>query len=259
MQRVGISFNGEIIADGAIHRFATGKKGYKDGWYVFHGMAGAFGDWSKDIHEKWSLKTADVPGLDKEQLFEQIEKTKKSLEEERFQRQEEVALTALNKWNALFETGQSRYLAKKKVEAFGVRFSKDFLIIPLRDTAGKLWSLQWIASDGTKRFMGGGRKKGCFHTIGVLENGKPIIIIEGYATGASIYMANQQATVIAFDAGNLVPVIEELKKAYTKSPLLIAGDDDRGCEHNTGRIKAEEAARRQNCRVVFPKFKNTEA
>ncbi|HUX80290.1 MAG TPA: AAA family ATPase, partial [Alphaproteobacteria bacterium] len=46
---------------------------------------------------------------------------------------------------------------------------------------------------------------------------------------------------------------------YTKSPLLIAGDDDRGCEHNTGRIKAEEAARRQNCRVVFPKFKNTEA
>ena len=124
MQQVGISFNGEILADGAIHRFATRNKGHKDGWYVFYGVAGAFGDWARDIYEKWSLKTADAPSLDKEQLFEQIEKTKESLEEERRQRRAEVALTALSKWNALSETRQSPYLIKKKIEAFGVRFSK---------------------------------------------------------------------------------------------------------------------------------------
>ncbi|HUX79304.1 MAG TPA: AAA family ATPase [Alphaproteobacteria bacterium] len=258
MHQVGISFNGEVLADGTIHRFATEKKGQRDCWYVFYGMAGAFGDWKRDIHEKWSLKNNFVPGLNKEQLFEQIEKAKKAAEEEKQCKYEETEKLALDKWNSLSETGNSPYLLKKQVEAFGVRFNKDFLIIPLRDTSGKLWSLQWISPDGTKRFLTGGRKKGCFHPIGVLENGKPIIVTEGYATGASIHMATQQPAVIAFDAGNLEPVIEKLKKDYPKSPLLIAGDEDIGREHNTGRIKAEEAARKHNCRVVFPQFKTTE-
>ncbi|OJW51795.1 MAG: hypothetical protein BGO67_07070 [Alphaproteobacteria bacterium 41-28] len=258
MHQSGIDLGEEIIADGVIHRFATGKKGHKDGWYVFYGLAGAFGDWSQDIHEKWSLKTADVPGLDKEQLFEQIKKAKESINEEGHQRQEEVALTALDKWNALSAEGQSPYLIRKKVEAFCVRFSKKYLVIPLRDTIGKLWSLQWIGSDGTKQFLTGGRKKGCFHTIGSLEEGKPIIVTEGYATGASIYMATQQATVIAFDAGNLDSVIEELKKAFPRSPILIAGDEDCWKESNVGRIKAEEAAKKYGCSAIFPKFKDIE-
>ena len=74
---------------------------------------------------------------------------------------------------------------------------------------------------------------------------------EGYATGASIYMATHQPTVIAFDAGNLEPVIEDLKQAYPKSPLVIAGDDDQWKEHNVGREKAEEAARKYGCRHRF--------
>lgn len=47
--------------------------------------------------------------------------------------------------------------------------------------------------------------------------------------------------------------------AHSKSPILIAGDDDRGNAQNTGRIKAETVARKHNCRVVFPKFKNLSA
>ena len=78
MSQAGIDFRDKIIADGALHRFPTGKKGHKDGWYVFYGMAGAFGDWSRDVNEKWCLRNKDVPGLDKEQLFEQIEKAKKN-------------------------------------------------------------------------------------------------------------------------------------------------------------------------------------
>lgn len=119
-----------------------------------------------------------------------------------------------------------------------------------------MWSLQWIAPDGTKRFLPGGRKKGCFHHMGIFEDGKPIFITEGYATGASVYMATQYPTVIAFDAGNLSPVIEELRKAYPNSPLIIAGDDDKGKEYNVGREKAEQAAKEHNCSVVFPQFKD---
>ena len=259
MQRRGINFRDEIIPDGAIHRFDPGGKGNKDGWYVFYGMAGAFGDWSQDIHEKWSLKNDEgLSYQDQEYLRAQIEKAKRAADEERLHKHEETAAGALAKWNALSDSGGSPYFGKKKVDAFGVRFSKDFLIIPLRDTAGKLWSLQWIGPDGVKRFLAGGRKKGCFHHIGILENGKTIFITEGYVTGASIHMATHQTTVIAFDAGNLDSVIEELKKAYPKSPIIIAGDDDCWKDHNTGREKAEDAAQQYGCTVIFPKFKNTE-
>lgn len=254
----GIVCREDIIADGQIHRFANHGKGKKDGWYVYHDMAGAFGDWSQNIQGKWSLKAESLPSQDKEHLVGQIEKAKQDAEEERLRKYEETATFALEKWDTLSETGTSPYLLKKKVEAFGVRFHEGICVIPLKDTAGKLWSLQWISPDGTKRFLAGGRKKGCFHSIGVLEDGKPIIVVEGYATGASVHMATQQVVVIAFDAGNLEPVIEKLKKAYPKSSLLITGDDDRGRERNTGRTKAEEAAQRHNCRVVFPQFKNTE-
>ena len=45
----GIVCREDIIADGQIHRFPTKHKERKDGWFVFHGLAGAFGDWSQDI------------------------------------------------------------------------------------------------------------------------------------------------------------------------------------------------------------------
>jgi len=256
MRRTGLNFKENIIEDGAIHRISTGNKGHKDGWYVFYGLAGAFGDWGKDIHGKWSLKAESLPSQDKEHLVEQIEKAKQDAEEERLRKYEETAAFALEKWNTLSETGTSPYLLKKKVGAFDIRFSNDILVVPLKDVRGKLWSLQWIKPDDTKRFLTGGRKKGCFHSIGVLEDGKPIIVVEGYATGASIHMATQQAVVVAFDAGSLEPVIEELKRVYPKSPTLIAGDDDCWKERNAGREKAEQASRKYGCSVVFPKFKD---
>jgi putative DNA primase/helicase len=258
MHQAGIVFNGEIMSDGVIHRFPSGNKSQKDGWYVFYGMAGAFGDWSRDINEKWALNKEVLPYQGKEKLREQLRSAQHMVEEERLRKHEETATLAMNKWNALSETGQSTYLEKKHVDGFGVRFSKGFLIIPLKDTTGKLWSLQWIGTDGTKRFLPGGRKKGCFHHIGVLEDGKPIIIAEGYATGASIYMATQGTVVVAFDAGNLEPVIEDLKQTYPNSPLTIARDDDCWKDTNPGREKAEEVAQKYNCSVVFPQFKNTE-
>lgn len=258
MDKAGVPFKENIIGDGTIHRFSTGNRGHKDGWYVFHGLAGAFGDWSRDIHEKWSLQGESLPPQDKEKLSEQIRRTQEHAKKEKLRKYEETAILALEKWNSFSEIGISPYLEKKKVKPFGVRFRQNYLIIPLKDAAGKLWSLQWIGPEGTKRFLPGGRKKGCFHSIGKLEDGKPFIIVEGYATGASITMATGWPTVIAFDAGSLGPVIEELKRVYPKSPLLIAGDEDCWKERNIGREKAEEAAHKYGCSLVFPQFKNTE-
>jgi phage/plasmid primase-like uncharacterized protein len=67
--------------------------------------------------------------------------------------------------------------------------------LPLRDSTGKLSGFQWIYPEGTKRFLSGGRKKGCCHTIGSSTDGNTIYLTEGYATGASVYMATQQTTI----------------------------------------------------------------
>jgi len=76
MRCAGLNFKEDIIADGNIHRFSTGNKSRKDGWYVFYGLAGAFGDWSRDVSQTWSLKNDRAANLDKEHLFKQIEKAK---------------------------------------------------------------------------------------------------------------------------------------------------------------------------------------
>lgn len=175
MEKAGVPFKENLIGDGTIHRFSTGNKGYKDGWYVFYGLAGAFGDWGRDIHEKWNLQGESLPPQDKEKLSEQMRRVKEHAKNERLRKYEETAIIALEKWNSFSEIGTSPYLEKKKVKPFGVRFRQNYLIIPLKDTAGKLWSLQWIGSEGTKRFIPGGRKKGCFYPIGKLEDGNPLI------------------------------------------------------------------------------------
>ncbi|MBA3814301.1 MAG: DUF3987 domain-containing protein [Alphaproteobacteria bacterium] len=258
MHQAGLVFSGAIMCDGAIHRFPTGNKGRPNGWYVFYGMAGAFGDWGRDIHEKWSPNKESLSYQGKEKLRAQLAKAQQLADEERLRKQEETAVLVVSKWAGLSETGQSPYLVRKQVDGFGVRYNKELLIIPLRDAAGKLWSLQWVGAEGKKCFLPGGRKKGCFHHMGDLKDGDPIIVTEGYATGASIHMAMNQATVVAFDAGNLDPVVEELKRVYPKSPLIIAGDDDRWSPTNTGREKAEGVSHKYGCSVVFPQFSSTD-
>jgi len=214
-----------------------------------------FGDFSTGESHHW-FENDDKP-LDSEQIA--IRKAKmlamrKQLDDEQQQQHEQTAISALNQWNGLAETGASPYLEKKQVEAFGVRFDEDAVTVPMRDADGKLWSLQTIKEDGAKRFLYNGKKKGCFHIIG--EIGAQVFIAEGYSTAASIHMASGLPVAVAFDAGNLEPVIEALKAKHPALEIIIAGDDDCWKKPNTGRMKAETAAHKNGCKVVFPTFKN---
>jgi putative DNA primase/helicase len=258
MRQAGMNCIEAIKADGQIHRFSDNGKGDKDCWYVFYGLTGAFGDWSRDIHKKCSFKSGSLTPSENKKLQEQIELSKKMLESERLKKHLDTSIKAEQHWQTLSEKGNSPYLIKKQVDAFGIRFKQGSIIIPLRDIGGKLWSLQIISPDGTKRFLKNGRTEGYFHILGNIEEGKPIYITEGYATGASVHMATLGAVIVSFHAGNLLKVIAEIKKCYPACPLIIAGDDDRWREKNIGRDKAEEAAHKFGCRVVFPKFINTD-
>ncbi|MBY0293466.1 MAG: hypothetical protein K2W92_09305, partial [Alphaproteobacteria bacterium] len=87
MMTSGVVCREDIIADGQIHRFANHGKGKKDGWYVYHNMAGAFGDWSQDIQGKWSAGNSSLSIRDQNLLREQQEKTQQTAEAEKIRKQ----------------------------------------------------------------------------------------------------------------------------------------------------------------------------
>ena len=126
------------------------------------------------------------------------------------------------------------------------------MLVPLRDTAGKLHSLQTITPDGEKRFKG--RMKGCYHAIGSKPDDM-LVIAEGYATGASIHEATGWPVAVAFNAGNLGPVAMALHKAYPALTLVMAADDDHHqTEGNPGLTAARQAALAVGGFVVAPQF-----
>ncbi|MHA6639948.1 PriCT-2 domain-containing protein [Stutzerimonas frequens] len=131
-------------------------------------------------------------------------------------------------------------------------FKAGSIAIPLRDAAGKLWSLQAINEQGTKLFPKYGRKAGCFHLIGSLVEECGLFVAEGYATAASVWMALEMPVAVAIDSGNLAAVCRALREANPHIRIGIAGDDDPAVKNNPGRMKAEAAAAEVGGFAVFP-------
>lgn len=65
--------------------------------------------------------------------------------------------------------------------------SDGVLIIPMFNSNREFVNIQFIDADGNKRFLSGGRKKEYFAVIGEYEQGQPMLICEGCATGASLH------------------------------------------------------------------------
>jgi putative DNA primase/helicase len=131
------------------------------------------------------------------------------------------------------------------------------LIVPMRDTEGKLWSLQTIDEDGTKSFHKGGRVEG-MHTVigGELKADSPVIIAEGYATAATIHRATGLPVIAAFNAGNIAPVAQMYRDQHPERSVIIAGDNDhtKEADRNVGRRKSEEAAVSVGGYTLLPDF-----
>ena len=170
---------------------------------------------------------------------------------------------ALAVWDAASDTGQSGYLARKGVQGHGVRFTPDgVLLVPLRDAAGILWNVQTIAPEKPfnggpdKLFQKGARKSGLWHWCGDPAGAAVLLVAEGYATAASLHQATGRPVAVAFDAGNLAPVVKALHQAHPAALIVLCGDDDADTHartgHNPGRDKATAAARAVQGLAVFP-------
>jgi putative DNA primase/helicase len=271
-----------IIADGKIQRFSTnGKRGDDAGWYILHLdniPAGSFGNWREGRTESWCSieRNAQTPEQQRQYaaLLKSMQNARHRAKKAEHDAAAEIAATIWAAATPIPDAAAHGYLVKKGIQAHGARLietaaarahcaklsyslSGPLLVIPMRNAAGELRSLQFITADGTKRPLTGGEKQGCHYRIDKPDSaahGVILIVCEGFATGASIHEATGQPVAVAFDSGNLEPVAKSLRKLYPDAALIVAADDDHQTEGNPGRTAAAGAAKAVGGIVVVPMF-----
>ncbi len=256
----GLILPDPLEADGKIHRCRVegGKGGRQDGSYLLHldgTPAGGFQNfrdgfgWT-DWHEEGGRELTYAERLAESARIAAMQRQRAA---EEVARQRAAAERARRLWRTTRPVrGAHPYLATKGVNAYGIRALRDSLVIPLRDADGRLWSLQFIGRDGSKRFLIGGRKRGCYFAIG--DVGGVLCVAEGYATGASIFAATGHATAIAFDAGNLRPVAEALHAKFPNIKIILCADNDLATPGNPGVTNATLAAQAVDGLLAVPYF-----
>jgi putative DNA primase/helicase len=258
IEEAGLTPPTEIIDDGAIHRFSTkDKPTHKNGWYMLHTdgiAAGAFGDWREGFTQNWCSKTATtMTGAERLAHRERVKTMQRQREDNLAQRRQLAAADALKRWTVAIPCSHHDYLTRKGIQPHGAKIEGDKLLIPMRDTAGTVHSLQTIAPDGNKLFMSGGRVKGCYFGIGKPKGA--LIVCEGFATGASIHECTGHAVAVALNAGNLEAVTVALRSKYPNLKIIIAADDDHQTPGNPGMTMATAAVRATGATLAVPVFK----
>lgn len=133
-----------------------------------------------------------------------------------------------------------------------IRNEGRFLVIPLHDIFGNIWSIQFISESGKKAFIQGKQQSGIFFRIG--EESNLFWIVEGVATGLAFHQKTGHTVYCAFSAYALGKVGLTLRAAYPQAQIFFIADDDWDKPLNTGVIKALEAASYINARVYKPNF-----
>lgn len=291
MRERGIETHDDIIADGKLHRAHVDgdRKGSRNAWYCLHAddgrPAGAFGcnrRYGNDQKFTWAAKaTKPLTTAERRELRERMERQKQEREEAELARHAAAAAEAQRIWDAAHDCAEHPYLARKQVKSHGLRvgvwekvdpetgevrlISERALLVPIWGPGKVIHSLQAIfpsklLGDRDKDYLTGGNKAGHFYSIGkpVKVDGKLVIVIcEGYATGASIHEATGHAVIVAFDAGNLLPVARAIRQRFPDALIIAAADNDQWTLRpivNPGVTRAREAAAEIGGLVAVPPF-----
>lgn len=245
------------VADGRIKRFRIEgeKPGSKNGWCVLesdpipHGLAGSWR--TGEVHKWRDAEARPINMKERRELHSRMLAAKIARSQEQVKVWHEARAKAQRLWSiARPASADHGYLTRKGVKAWGVRQLHGSLVIPARDTAGDIHTLQFITPDGSKRFLTGGQVSGHYHAIG--RPGDTVCICEGYATAASVYEATGYATAVAFNAGNLVSVTFKMFIKFPKRRLIVVADDDHETPGNPGLTEAIRAAHRVGAYVAKP-------
>lgn len=235
-----------------------GHKGDKAAWVrVFPDGAGAvFGCWREGSSYTWQRRREGPPpdAAELKRIRQRAEEARQAAEAEREAAYQEAAQTALRTWQAAAQATGHPYLSRKGIGSHIARIRAGWLVLPVFDKDGAIQSVQSVSPKGEKRFMPGGKMQGGRCWLGDPVGAEVMALVEGFATGASIYEATGWPVCVSFTAGNLRPVALDVRVAFHDAKLVVCGDDDRKTEGNPGRQKALEAAGLVGAVAVFPAF-----
>lgn len=255
IMRAGLEPPEVILFDGQIHRFSTnGKKGDDAGWYVFYDEgvpAGRFGCWRDMVEVSFKADIGrELTPAENMAITRRISDAKKLREQEQKRKHQRAADTVEQIWsNAGTATQDHPYLQRKQIDPHGVRITGDGrLMVPMFNAIGDLISLQYINTDGDKKYHSGGEVKGArWHIRGSDE---VVYIAEGFATAASIYEATGSTVYMAFSAGNLASVARSIRESLGDTqPITVVADNDIS---GTGQKSGREAADAIGAKLIIP-------
>lgn len=267
MRAAGLDYDGPIHQDEKRHRVKCRDDKEADTWYILYRpdpiAAGAFGCWKRNIKSKWRQNgNSQVDPKQLQALRKKWAEDEAAEEKEQQSRWERFAIESQKEIASFKRASYTHdYLSAKAVTAYGNLMENESgeLALPLQDAAGKIWSYQTIDCLGDKLFRPGGKVSGCFYWVCDRKDG-PLIICEGYATGATVHQATGWATVCAMNCGNMEAVAVALREANPGRPIIIAADNDRftkkqdGTPTNPGMEKAKKAAALIKAKIAFPEF-----
>lgn len=235
--------------DQRYHCFGCGANG--DIFDFLHQQAGL------DIRAAAEHLTGGALPVLSEARVAELQARQARFEAEQAERRRSAAEQIRLRWDAADPGYASHpYLTAKGIGPNGTRLDREHVLVPLFDTDGALRSLQSIDPAGHKLFEADLPVAGAMFVIGqpIAAATAPVLVCEGFATGASLHEATGRTVVVAFNSGNLVKVAERLVAAHPAASWIVAGDDDRGKPKNVGREAASEAARVLRCPAMFPAF-----
>jgi len=236
-------------AVGKLVRFAAPNKpkSNQSAWLrVFENGCAVFGNWiTGEQHTYHPNQSLIISQSERSRLQKEVQAERKRFEKvelEKYQRASEQACQIVE--SATPAPATHAYLKRKQIDPHGVLFGsvlsyQDALIIPVYGTQapfiGEYQSLQFIQPGGQKRFLAGGKKAGGYYPIQWVQDA-PIVICEGFATGATLaqHYTPYSSVICAFDAGNLLSVAKSFRQQYPLAEIIIAGDNDHQTERNTG-------------------------
>lgn len=180
--------------------------------------------------------------------------------------QEAAALKAQALWAAALPCKSHAYLVSKDIKSYGLRYGRfeiekvdietgevkstsiPALLMPIMDLSHKIWTLQAFGTKpvGRKSLLKSGRKSGNFFEIGdepqIVDGRAVYILVEGYATGASVHEATGHKVLVCVDAGNLLHVAKIIRARMHNATIVLAADNDVDTEDNPGLAHARKAA-----------------
>lgn len=256
-----------IQLDGKIYRFDRNGKNnaWYVGWQLFGTKSGTpyyvaiVGDWKTGEKYEYKSQGQKLSREDQRVIKDKLQEAVKKSEEDHALKQSEAKAYAQRLWSKAKPIFKSAYFERKQIrDLHGSLTSLDpesgerIIYVPMSDIDGDMWGLQRIYEDGNKKFCFGQRIKGLFHVMGDLDSSDRLLVVEGFATGASVREATGLCVVVAFNAGNLESVSKSLRAKYQNKKILICGDDDTKTDGNPGRTKAEAAAKACQASTIFP-------